>query len=82
MDSVIELNNIEIKETSNSRVINIGGVVLSKNRIKRNRQILESFELTDEEKQLASVLIGSTLNEEEYDSIVKELKGKEKQICL
>lgn len=78
----VELNNIEIKETSNSRVINIGGVVLSKNRIKRNRQILESFELTDEEKQLASVLIGSTLNEEEYDSIVKELKGKEKQICL
>ena len=77
----VVIDNTET-DINNSRVINLGGVLLSKNRIKRNRQILECFELTDEEKELNSVFIGSILTEEEYDGIINELKGKERQLCL
>lgn len=61
-------------ESNNTRTIEINGVILSKNRIKRNLLRLEKANLPDQEKEIYSLIYGSILTEEEYNNIISNSK--------
>ena len=71
----IKINNLtsveEKEETdlklfpSSNRVYNIGGILISKNKVKRNLEKLQGIEMESKEKLLLGIISGSTLNDEE-----------------
>lgn len=71
-------DNEQVIDNTTSRVINISGILFSRNRIRNNLKILNKFDLSDEERQINSFLIGSVLSQEEYDTLISELKEKRK----
>ena len=60
---------------NDNRTIEINGVILSKNRIKRNILKLEDANLLEYNKTIYSLIYGSILSEEEYNSITYNLNS-------
>ena len=65
---------------NNKRVVEINGVILSQNRIKRNILKLENSNLSDYDKAIYSLIYGSILTEEEYANITSNSKDITKNI--
>lgn len=64
----------------NNRVLDINGLFLSKNRIKRNALKLEKIDLPEQQKLIYSIVYGAILNEEEYKFIISNLSDINKKI--
>lgn len=65
---------------SNERVIEIGGVILSLNRIKRNFSKLDNVLMADNEKIIYAILKDSIFDEEEYNLILNNLSDIKSKI--
>jgi len=68
-------NNIYEETNLLSRTITVNDVKLSRNRVMRNRKMLEKSNLQDTEKEIYSYIYGSILNEEEFDKLVSYING-------
>lgn len=70
--------NIYEETNSLSRTIVINDVKLSRNRVMRNKKMLENSNLQDTEKEIYSYIYGSILNEDEYNKVVSYVNGNVK----
>jgi len=78
-NSIITNKKIDLNKyfsfNDNTRVIELNGIILSKNRIKRNILKLEDTNLSEYNKTIYSLIYGSILSEEEYNSIISNLNS-------
>jgi len=82
----IKINNLTEKENINSnmlkdfstskRLYKIGDVLLSKNRVKRNLEKLQTIEIDNNERLFISIINGAILDDEELERIKKEIAPK------
>lgn len=82
----IKINSLTATEKNNDnmlkdfsvskRLYKIGNVLLSKERVNRNLEKLQSIEMNDMERMLVSTITGATLNDEELERIKKEIAPK------
>lgn len=78
-DKELDINKYFLFD-DNSRVIDINGIFLSKNRIKRNILKLESINLSEQDKMIYSFVYGSILSEEEYNTVISNLSNIDKKV--
>ena len=65
---------------SNERVLEVGGVILSLNRVKRNISRLGNGEISDDERFIFALLNGAILSEEEYNLILNNLSDIKRKV--
>jgi hypothetical protein len=63
-------------------VLEIEGIYLSKNRIKRNMNKLRNIDLSDDEKLIYSLVYGAILTEEEYDLVFNSKDSISKKLSF